>query len=141
MTDDSAASRAATTTRPRAGSPATTTPACTPRCSRRSSAPTAATSAATAPTPTRLPLPRYCAATSATQAEVFFVFNGTGANVISLQAMTERWDAVICADSAHINVDECGAPEKIAGLKLLTVATPDGKLTPALIDVHAHGFR
>jgi threonine aldolase len=74
------------------------------------------------------------------QAEVFFVFNGTGANVISLQAMTERWDAVICAESAHINVDECGAPEKIAGLKLLTVATPDGKLTPALIDVQAWGW-
>lgn len=74
------------------------------------------------------------------QAEVFFVFNGTGANVISLQAMTERWDAVICAETAHINVDECGAPEKIAGLKLLSVATPDGKLTPALIDVHAWGW-
>ena len=52
-------------------------------------------------------------------AEVFFVFNGTGANVVSLQAMTKRWDAVICAESAHINVDECGAAEKIAGLKLL----------------------
>jgi threonine aldolase len=74
------------------------------------------------------------------QAEVFFVMNGTGANVISLQAMTKRWDAVICADSAHINVDECGAAEKVAGLKLLTVPTPDGKLTPELIDVHAWGF-
>jgi threonine aldolase len=73
-------------------------------------------------------------------AEPFFVFNGTGANVVSLQAMTKRWDAVICAESAHINVDECGAAEKIAGLKLLSVATPDGKLTPALIDVHAWGF-
>ena len=73
-------------------------------------------------------------------AEVFFVFNGTGANVVSLQAMTERWDAVICAETAHINADECGAPEKIAGLKLLTVATPDGKLTPELIDVHAWGW-
>ena len=73
-------------------------------------------------------------------AEVFFVFNGTGANVVSLQAMTKRWDAVICAESAHINVDECGAPEKIAGLKLLSVATPDGKLTPELIDVHAWGW-
>jgi threonine aldolase len=73
-------------------------------------------------------------------AEVFFVFNGTGANVVSLQAMTKRWDAVICAESAHINVDECGAAEKIAGLKLLSVATPDGKLTPALIDVRAWGF-
>ncbi len=54
--------------------------------------------------------------------------------------MTKRWDAVICAESAHINVDECGAAEKIAGLKLLSVATPDGKLTPELIDVHAWGF-
>ena len=74
------------------------------------------------------------------QAEVFFVFNGTGANVISLQSMTERWDAVICAETAHINTDECGAPEKVAGLKLLTVPTPDGKLTPALVDRHAWGW-
>jgi len=74
------------------------------------------------------------------QARVFFVFNGTGANVVSLQSMTQRWDAVICADSAHINTDECGAPEKIAGLKLLTVPTPDGKLTPQLIDQQAWGW-
>jgi threonine aldolase len=73
-------------------------------------------------------------------AEVYFVFNGTGSNVLSLQAMTKRWDAVICAESAHINIDECGAAEKIAGLKLLPAATPDGKLTPSLIDVHAWGF-
>jgi len=62
--------------------------------------------------------------------EVFPVFNGTGANVVALQSMTKRWDAVICAESAHINVDECGAPEKVAGLKLLGVPTRDGKLTP-----------
>jgi threonine aldolase len=68
------------------------------------------------------------------------VFNGTGANVISLQSMTRRWDAVICAESAHINVDECGAPEKVAGLKLLPVPAPDGKLTPELIDSRARGF-
>jgi threonine aldolase len=73
------------------------------------------------------------------QCEVFCVFNGTGANVISLQAMTHRWDAVICAESAHVNVDECGAPEKVAGLKLLGVATPDGKLTPELIDAEVRG--
>jgi len=72
--------------------------------------------------------------------EVFCVFNGTGANVISLQSMTHRWDAVICAESAHINVDECGAPEKVAGLKLLPVPAPDGKLTPELIDQKARGF-
>ncbi|MGC9961138.1 MAG: low specificity L-threonine aldolase [Acidimicrobiales bacterium] len=62
--------------------------------------------------------------------EVYPVFNGTGANVVSLQAMTERWDAVICAESAHVNVDECGAPERVGGLKLLSVPVADGKLTP-----------
>jgi threonine aldolase len=74
------------------------------------------------------------------QARAYPVFNGTGANVVGLQAMTERWDSVICAESAHINVDECGAPEKIAGLKLLTIGTPDGKLTPDLIARHAWGW-
>ena len=64
----------------------------------------------------------------------FPVFNGTGANVIALQAATKRWEAVICADSAHIHVDEGGAPEKMAGLKLFTVTTPDGKLTPAMVE-------
>ncbi|WP_328891484.1 threonine aldolase family protein [Streptomyces sp. NBC_00316] len=73
-------------------------------------------------------------------AEAFPVFNGTGANVVSLQAMTDRWGAVICAESAHINVDEGGAPERVGGLKLLTVPTPDGKLTPELIDRQAYGW-
>ncbi|MDQ8706384.1 low specificity L-threonine aldolase [Streptomyces sp. LHD-70] len=73
-------------------------------------------------------------------AEAFPVFNGTGANVTALQALTDRWGAVICADTAHIHVDECGAPEKVGGLKLLTVATPDGKLTPELIDREAYGW-
>jgi threonine aldolase len=73
-------------------------------------------------------------------AEVFPVFNGTGANVTALQALTDRWGAVICAESAHINVDEGGAPERMAGLKLLTVPTPDGKLTPELIDRQAFGW-
>ena len=64
----------------------------------------------------------------------FPVFNGTGANVVALQAALNRWEAVICAESAHIHVDEGGAPEKMAGIKLWTVPTPDGKLTPELID-------
>ena len=68
------------------------------------------------------------------QALAFPMFNGTGANVVALQACTKRWEAVICAESAHINADEGGAPEKMAGLKLWTVPTPDGKLTPELID-------
>ncbi|MER5771300.1 threonine aldolase family protein [Streptomyces sp. NPDC001985] len=73
-------------------------------------------------------------------AEAFPVFNGTGANVTALQALTDRWGAVICAESAHIHVDEGGAPERMGGLKLLTVPTPDGKLTPELIDRQAWGW-
>lgn len=66
-------------------------------------------------------------------ARVFPVFNGTGANVVALQAMTERWEAVVCAQSAHIHADEGGAPEKMAGLKLWTVPGVQGKLTPELV--------
>lgn len=62
-------------------------------------------------------------------ADVFPVFNGTGANVVALQAMTSRWEAVVCTKTAHIHVDEGGAPEKVAGLKLWTVPDVDGKLT------------
>jgi threonine aldolase len=64
------------------------------------------------------------------QSQSLLVFNGSGANVISIRAVCRPWEAVICADTAHVNVDEGGAPERIAGVKLLTVATPDGKLTP-----------
>ncbi|MBK0422150.1 threonine aldolase [Leucobacter sp. CSA2] len=72
--------------------------------------------------------------------EAFPVLNGTGANVLALQAAAPRWGAVICASAAHIAVDETGAPEKTGGLKLLPVATPDGKLTPELVDREAWGF-
>jgi threonine aldolase len=67
-------------------------------------------------------------------ARAFFVFNGTAANVLSLQAACRRWEAAICAESAHLNVDECGAPESVAGVKLLTVGTEHGKLTPELVE-------
>ena len=67
-------------------------------------------------------------------ASAFFVFNGTGANVVSLRAACRRFEGVICAETAHLNVDECGAPEAIAGLKLLTVPGVDGKLTPELVE-------
>ena len=66
-------------------------------------------------------------------ARAFFVFNGTGANVTSLRAVCRPWEGVICATTAHLNVDECGAPEHIAGVKLLTVEAEDGKLTPELV--------
>lgn len=72
--------------------------------------------------------------------DVFPVFNGTGANVVGLQSMIPRWGAVICAASAHINMDENGAPERVGGMKLLAVPTSDGKLTPELIDREAWGF-
>ncbi|MFT4081104.1 MAG: low specificity L-threonine aldolase [Nocardioides sp.] len=72
--------------------------------------------------------------------ETYPVFNGTGANVVGLQALTDRWGAVICAATAHINVDEGGAPERIGHTKLHQVDAPDGKLTPALIDQQAYGF-
>jgi threonine aldolase len=66
-------------------------------------------------------------------AQVFVAFNGTGANVVGLQSLLRPYEAVICADGAHINVDECGAPERFLGSKLIGVATPDGKLTSELV--------
>ncbi|KNC19104.1 threonine aldolase [Arthrobacter sp. RIT-PI-e] len=71
---------------------------------------------------------------------IFPVFNGTGANVLSLQSLLPRWGAVICPHTAHINVDENAAPERVGGIKLLSVPTPDGKLTPELIDREAWGW-
>jgi threonine aldolase len=70
---------------------------------------------------------------------VYFVFGGTGANVLGLQAVMKSYQAVICAETAHINVDECGAPEKFTGCKLLSVSTPDGKLRPDQVKHFLHG--
>jgi threonine aldolase len=67
-------------------------------------------------------------------ARSFIVFNGTAANVLSLRAVCKPWEAVICTTTAHLNVDEGGAPEAIAGVKLLTVAGGQGKLTPADVE-------
>jgi threonine aldolase len=74
------------------------------------------------------------------ECEVFFVFNGTGANVLGITAVTRPWNSVVTAFTAHIEQDECGAPEKFSGCKVLTVDTPDGKLTPELVKKHIHGF-
>jgi threonine aldolase len=73
-------------------------------------------------------------------AEVFVVFNGTGANCLSLEALTRSYHAVICAQSAHIYTDECGAPEKFTGCKLIPIPTPDGKLTVELVRHAYHGI-
>jgi threonine aldolase len=71
-------------------------------------------------------------------AEPFLVFNGTGANSIALQAVTRSWGSIVCAQTAHIYVDECGAPARMTGCQLLPLDTPDGKLTPAMIEPHLH---
>ena len=74
------------------------------------------------------------------KAEVFPLFNGTGANVVALTSMMPRWGAVICATSAHIHTDEGGAPERVSGLKLYPVAPINGKLTPEIAATQAYGF-
>lgn len=74
------------------------------------------------------------------QAKVYFVFNGTGANVLNIDLMCRSHEAVVCAETAHINVDECGAPQRVVGCRLLTVDTPDGKLTSELVRTRLHGF-
>ncbi len=65
--------------------------------------------------------------------QAYLVFNGTAANVFGLSLMLRPYEAVICAESSHLNVDECGAAERTLGCKLLAVPTPDGKLTPELV--------
>lgn len=74
------------------------------------------------------------------ETEVFFVFNGTGANVLGLSTVTQSFNSVICAETAHIQEDECGAPEKFTGCKLLPVEPVNGKLTPESIQHHLKGF-
>ncbi|RLD95841.1 MAG: threonine aldolase [Bacteroidetes bacterium] len=74
------------------------------------------------------------------ETEVYFVFIGTAANVLGLSTVTQSYNAVICPETAHINADECGAPEKFSGCKLLTCNTPDGKLTVDMIASHMHGI-
>lgn len=72
--------------------------------------------------------------------EVFFVFNGTGANVLSLSTVTQSFHSVICAETAHIQEDECGAPEKFTGCKLIPVEPIEGKVTPEAVLPHLKGF-
>ena len=74
------------------------------------------------------------------KASPFFVFNGTGANSVALQAVTSSFNSILCAETAHINVDECGAPGRMTGCAIVTIPTPDGKLTPELIKPHLHNF-
>src|SRR5271154_1686540 len=71
---------------------------------------------------------------------VFFTFNGTGANVLSLQALTRSFQSVLCSDYAHIYSDECGAPEKHTGCKLLPLPHQDGKITLEAVRHAYHGI-
>jgi threonine aldolase len=73
-------------------------------------------------------------------AEIFFVFNGTAANVLGITAVTQPWNSIITSSSAHIEGDECGAPEKFTGCKVLTVDTTDGKITVDMLEKHMHGI-
>jgi threonine aldolase len=72
--------------------------------------------------------------------DVYFVFTGTAANVLGLTSITNSFNSIICAETAHINEDECGAPEKFSGCKVLSLETSDGKLTKDLIKKHLYGF-
>jgi threonine aldolase len=72
--------------------------------------------------------------------EIYFVFNGTGANVTGLSGIARPWNSIITASTAHIEQDECGAPEKFTGCKVLTVDTVDGKITIEMLEKHMHGF-
>ena len=72
--------------------------------------------------------------------DVFIVFNGTAANCLSLKALTDSHDAVICTEAAHIYNDECGAPEKFTGCKLIPIAAEDGKLTVDAVRRACHGI-
>jgi threonine aldolase len=72
--------------------------------------------------------------------EAFFVFTGTAANVLGLSGVTRSWNSIITAFTAHIEQDECGAPEKFTGCKVLTVDTPDGKIRTEMLAEHMHGF-
>lgn len=72
--------------------------------------------------------------------EPLFVFNGTGSNAVALQLCTRSYNSIICAETAHIYVDECGAPARMTGCQIRPVATPDGKLTPDLIRPYLCNF-
>jgi threonine aldolase len=72
--------------------------------------------------------------------DVYFVFNGTAANTLTIATLAQSYNAVICADTAHINAHECGAPEKFSGCKLLTIKTADGKLTVDRIEQLLEGI-
>jgi threonine aldolase len=74
------------------------------------------------------------------ETEVFFALTGTGANILSIQSLCHSFHAILCAETAHIQTDECGAPEKFTGSKLITIPSGNGKVSPAELLKKLHGF-
>lgn len=74
------------------------------------------------------------------QTEVYFVFTGTAANVLGISQITRSWNSIITASTAHLEEDECGAPEKFSGCKVLTCETDNGKITVEMVEQHMHGI-
>ena len=72
--------------------------------------------------------------------EVFFVLTGTGANILGIQSGIQSFHSVICSETAHIHTDECGAPEKFTGSKLIPIVTQNGKITPEQVEKYLNGF-
>ena len=74
------------------------------------------------------------------ESDIYFVFTGTAANVLGLDTITHSYNSIICAETSHIHEDECGAPEKFTGCKILALFTEDGKLTPEIVSKELYGF-
>ncbi len=74
------------------------------------------------------------------EAGVYFVFTGTGANVLALASAMEPWHSVVCAETAHIHEDECGAPERFTGSKIIPLPHVHGKITPEIVEKELFGF-
>ena len=72
--------------------------------------------------------------------DIYFVGNGTAANILGLKAVTESFNSIFCAENAHLNVHECCGPEKFTGCKLVTIPKPNGKLSIGLLKPHIIGF-
>ncbi len=111
-----------------------------PRSCKRSPPPTTATPSVTETIPTPQSAVQKFKQHFGPDIEVFIVFNGTAANCLSLKALTNSYHAVICGEAAHIYTDECGAPEKFTGCKLIPVPTRDGKLTVEAVSHAYHGI-
>ncbi len=68
--------------------------------------------------------------------EAYFVFNGTGANTVAVAQLTRPYHSVLCAETSHLNEDECNSAERFCGLKLVSIHTEDSKLRPELLEQH-----